>query len=290
MGKQKHSNRLNRAFTLIELLVVIAIIALLAALLLPALQSAKDSANTIWCVSNLKQWGTALAAFTSDEVGRYPVPTWNSGSNGWEDELQPYIMPGVTNTVTLASGSLIKKYWGVFCPEAKKISDWTSQGTYIGGNYYWMNYYGQTHKHGTGLFSNGCYMYNTWATYFGPINMPTNAVVDALTPYCFKAGRHKWPSETALLIEGNQAGQAGPRFFAPLTPEFIGSGSAVDLTNFQHREYKHRRGKAINVLFFDYHAATVADTAFPESCAAGASSKFWKGTADNGKMGSTSSD
>jgi len=59
-------NRKPHGFTLIELLVVIAIIAILAAMLLPALSSAKQKANQINCISNLKQMNLAYTMYVQD--------------------------------------------------------------------------------------------------------------------------------------------------------------------------------------------------------------------------------
>jgi prepilin-type N-terminal cleavage/methylation domain-containing protein len=87
--------RSKHGFTLIELLVVIAIIAILAAILFPVFAKARDRANRMQCVSNLKQMGTAIVMYGDDYDG-YIYPQW--WANGaWQYPVAycpPTVAPG----------------------------------------------------------------------------------------------------------------------------------------------------------------------------------------------------
>ena len=68
--------RRSKHFTLIELLVVIAIIAILAAMLMPALNRAREQGRLASCTTNLKQIGTALMMYAEDHQGHAEGCTW----------------------------------------------------------------------------------------------------------------------------------------------------------------------------------------------------------------------
>lgn len=75
----------RKKFTLIELLITIAIIAILAAMLLPALNSAREKANTISCSGNFKQFALALTNYTSDFDDFYPSCQKLGSSATWSE-------------------------------------------------------------------------------------------------------------------------------------------------------------------------------------------------------------
>ena len=131
-----HSGVKHSCFTLIELLVVIAIIAILAAILLPALNSARERGRTASCLNNMKNIGTWSQMYNDDFEGYMMVD--NTGVSGAERTFQSVlykIYGGVPYSTMNGLDKIRNTIWQ--CPSAVKCwgdieAGWTEyMGSYV---------------------------------------------------------------------------------------------------------------------------------------------------------------
>src|SRR3954470_20671763 len=84
-------SRLRSAFTLVELLVVIAIIGVLVALLLPAVQAAREAARRMQCTNNIRQITLGMQNYADVNGGVFPVGAYGCCWGTWLVGLLPYV-------------------------------------------------------------------------------------------------------------------------------------------------------------------------------------------------------
>jgi prepilin-type N-terminal cleavage/methylation domain-containing protein len=123
----------STAFTLVELLVVITIIGILIALLLPAVQAAREAARQMQCTNNLKQIGLALHNFHDARGGMPPSHLSGDGHGTWLAIILPYLeQAGILNSFDIektvyAQDSFVRsgaaQVSAYICPTRRSPSD-----------------------------------------------------------------------------------------------------------------------------------------------------------------------
>jgi len=144
------SSSRSRGFTLVELLVVIAIIGILIALLLPAVQAAREAAKRMQCMNHLKQWGLALHNY-HDAYKTFPQGSWGTGNRlAFQVMLLPYLEQGALYEqfdLGLYYGNapnqalMLESTPVHFCPSSRVV-DRKAEGSGIPAGGWTIHYYG----------------------------------------------------------------------------------------------------------------------------------------------------
>lgn len=262
-------------FTLVELLVVIGIIALLLAILLPSLARAREQANLVKCMSNLRQVGQAFLMHANEHKNYVPTaglihPPYDASPRGLRDtSKQKYMYYREGNVERpLPMPAALGYYMGqkVNTDSRQALMDDMDSGP-VREMFTCPTQARDLMKQGSMLRDFSWEAPNIWSSYL--FNEEPLGFMDAEPTYRRGKGnlnRLKMASDVMMLGDGKERlGGIWLVIFAllnntKLEDVFIGNASG-DRTNFDLQRHKSR----MNIVFMDGHAETVLATLTPRN-------------------------
>lgn len=262
----------HKAFTLVELLVVIGIIALLISILIPALASARRSANNVKCASALKQIGLAIEFYTNENKGVLPIVVHEPGNarvpidveRRWYDLIAKYVTSQGKSFATASDIQKIREnsiLWG--CPEwSRSLTGNVDPSDYLRPGY-GMSYYPRAFFQSRDLIKDYNYItasgrgtYQKKTKYSLGKSAETGYVIDSMTHIVNVPGYGSNYAYTDITAGGWQPGP-----FGTASSLYTNGGLAFYVDASRHAKPNARKSdkdKTMNMLFLDGHVTSVS--------------------------------